>query len=151
MSGFDINRFVDGIPESWSATHRANERWCPTGSHWLPETSFRTLEHGKLARDCRRCEEKRASALQAKAAAALPMTGVDIDRIHRKLGKVRPMSEEYDKLRVEFNPQCKHDRTSYSIVHCDACIEYTRHLLKLRQEAEIATSAVVVDHKGDIT
>lgn len=145
MSSFDVGRWLDTHDTSTPSVPRADERWCPTGSHWLPETSFRQLQGGKLARDCRRCEEKRVNALRAKAAAALPMNGVDIDRIHYKLRKVRPMTDqrnEYDSLRVEFNPNCKHDRTSYSIINCDACVEHTRRMIKLREEASHAEEAM---------
>lgn len=47
-----------------------------------------------------------------------------------------------DPLYVESNPQCKHDRSSFTIVNCDACIAYTENMLKLRAEAAAAESAV---------
>lgn len=43
---------------------------------------------------------------------------------------------------VMFNPQCKHQRTSYDIVNCDACNAFTASLLKLRAEAAASEVAV---------
>jgi hypothetical protein len=83
----DIAALADALspPESNAAP---NERWCPTGSHWLPEASFTTLPGGKLSRDCKRCEARRREVAEQRKhqerAESLPMTGVDIDAIHLK-------------------------------------------------------------------
>lgn len=42
---------------------------------------------------------------------------------------------------IEFNPRCRHERTSYDIVNCDACRAHTKQLLKLRKEASDAEEA----------
>lgn len=64
------------------------QRWCPTGNHFRPLGAFRVAA-GKRARDCARCEAKRAAHARRQAA-ELPATfeGVDIDRIHYKLGAI---------------------------------------------------------------
>lgn len=65
------------------------ERYCPTGNHFRPLRAFR-VRGGKLARDCTGCEAARRVDQAKRQAAGLPPTfdGVDIDRIHYKLGAV---------------------------------------------------------------
>ena len=74
------------------------DRYCPTGHHWLPETSFDLLSRGRLSRDCKRCTEARARRERAKALEGKPFLGVDIDRIHYKLGKVNVAGVERQKM-----------------------------------------------------
>ena len=41
---------------------------------------------------------------------------------------------------IEFNPTCKHDRTSYDIVNCNACQEFSVKVRAGRAEAAKETS-----------
>lgn len=34
-----------------------------------------------------------------------------------------------DKLFRQYNPTCTHERTSYDIMHCDACAKFTETVL----------------------
>lgn len=74
------------------------DRFCPTGHHWLPETSFELLTRGRLARDCKRCTEARARHKRIDAMKGKPFLGLDIDRIHYKLGKVNAAGVQRQKM-----------------------------------------------------
>jgi len=82
-SPLDVATIAEQLSDDTS-TYPTSERWCPTGSHWLPELSFAQQPNGKLHRDCKRCEAARANRLAVMRAERLPMTGVDIDAIHCK-------------------------------------------------------------------
>lgn len=82
------------------------DRFCPTCNRFKNVESFPLLGFGLRARDCFACHEKRVQRASALAVAPAPVMatvpqrhyamrpsrefpGVDIDRIHRKLGAVR--------------------------------------------------------------
>lgn len=46
-----------------------------------------------------------------------------------------------DTFYYYFNPQCKHDRTSYDTMNCNACIAYSNQMHKNRVEAMKADNA----------
>lgn len=56
-----------------------------------------------------------------------------------------------DTALVEFNPECQghHDRTSYDIVKCEHCQEYSRKLresLSTKERAQDANGKPETDH-----
>lgn len=74
------------------------DRYCPTGHHWLSEANFELLPRGRLARDCKRCAAARARHERIDAMKGKPFLGVDMDRIHYKLGKVNVAAVERQKV-----------------------------------------------------
>lgn len=63
-----------------------------------------------------------------------------------------PDPESYDREKHgptgEFNPACKHDRTSYDILTCDACINHTKQLEHIRARAAKAHVVSGLDEYG---
>jgi hypothetical protein len=55
------------------------DRWCARGNHFSPIGMFALNGKGRPVRDCRNCARR----------VLTPMRGVDIDRIHYKLGAIR--------------------------------------------------------------
>jgi len=57
--------------------------------------------------------------------------------------KLPPLLEDKDKVEFYFyfNPQCKHERCSYDLATCDACIEYSKKLIQLRIDKKNAIDA----------
>lgn len=70
-------------------------RYCPTGNHMRSEVFFAGSKSGRLHRDCIDCEVARANGNKTNASGRIiraenpRFPGVDIDRIHYKLGAVR--------------------------------------------------------------
>ena len=60
-------------------------------------------------------------------------TGTWYDELERR--KVLDPKREMRGPIGEFNPQCRHERTSYDILTCDACIAYTKMLIDNRDRA----------------
>jgi hypothetical protein len=55
--------------------------------------------------------------------------------------KLLSTAVEPDTFYYVFNPDCKHDRCSFDIMNCDACIAYSNQLHKNRLEALKAEDA----------
>ncbi len=52
--------------------------------------------------------------------------------------KLPPLLEDKDKVKFfyYFNPECKHERCSYDLLTCNACIAHSKRVHKLRLGAK---------------
>lgn len=58
----------------------------------------------------------------------------------------RELVDDPNYVYIVFNPQCRHERTSYDLMNCDNCIAHSKELHDLQQRAKLATPIEVANN-----